>query len=161
MSRLLGGTSVTSRSSMKTAPSSTGSSPANIRRVVDLPQPDGPTSTMNSPSPISRSKPGTAGASAPGYQRCAPLNVTVATDHLFRQVPRSHLPPVLGDHPGVPTRRVLEGPALVGEVHTDQTEPLLVPPCPLEVVQQRPDVVSADVHPLPQRSQHRGQVVTQ
>ena len=29
-----------------------------MRNKVDLPQPDGPTSTMNSPSPIARSAPG-------------------------------------------------------------------------------------------------------
>src|SRR3712207_2112570 len=59
-------------------PSLTSSSPASIRSVVDLPHPDGPTSTMNSPSPISRSIPGTAGESAPGYQRCAFSKVTLA-----------------------------------------------------------------------------------
>jgi len=33
------------------------SSPATIRRSVDLPQPDGPTMTMNSPSATSMSTP--------------------------------------------------------------------------------------------------------
>src|SRR6186997_1615501 len=125
MSRSFGGTPVTSRSPMKTPPASTGSSPASIRRVVDLPQPDGPTSTMNSPSWISRSRPVTAGAEAPGYHRCAPLNVTVATDHTSRLAPRSHSQPVLGDHAGVPLRRVLERTALVVEVDVDEPEPLL------------------------------------
>ena len=43
---------------------------------------------MNSPSLISRSMPGTAGLSAPGYQRCAFSNVTVAIVQfsLHRQV---------------------------------------------------------------------------
>src|SRR5262245_50181580 len=138
MSRLFGGTPVTSRSSMNTPPSSTGSSPANIRSVVDFPHPDGPTNTMNSPSPISRSRPGTAGSAAPGYHRWAPLHVTVATDHPSRRPPRSHSQPMLGDDPGIPTRRVLQRTALIGEVDVDQTEPLLVPPRPLEVVQQCP-----------------------
>src|SRR5436190_2065385 len=158
MSRLFGGTPVTSRSSMKMPPSSTGSRPASIRRVVDLPQPDGPTSTMNSPSWISRSSPATAGADAPGYHRCAPLKLTVATDHPSRQVSRSHSQAVLGDDLGVPTRRVLERAPLVGEVDPDQTEPLLVPPGPLEVVQQRPDVVPPDVDTLLQRRQDRAEV---
>ena len=78
MSRSLGGVLVMSRSPMKIFPEFTSSSPASIRRVVDLPQPEGPTRTMNSPSRISRSMPGTVGASAPGYQRCAFSKVTVA-----------------------------------------------------------------------------------
>src|SRR3954454_18710835 len=36
------------------APVVGSSNPATIRRIVDLPQPDGPSSTMNSPSPTSR-----------------------------------------------------------------------------------------------------------
>ena len=78
MSRSLGGMWVTSRSPMRILPSLTSSSPASIRKVVDLPQPDGPTSTMNSPSLISRSMPGTAGSSAPGYHRWAFSKLTVA-----------------------------------------------------------------------------------
>src|SRR3954452_24691241 len=63
---------------MKIRPEFTSSNPANIRNVVDFPHPDGPTRTMNSPSPISRSIPGTAGLSEPGYHRCAFSKVTVA-----------------------------------------------------------------------------------
>src|SRR3954468_11535579 len=66
-SRSFGGTSVTSRPPIQTNPSSTSSSPASIRSAVDLPEPDGPTSTISSPSPISRSSASTAGASVPGY----------------------------------------------------------------------------------------------
>ena len=54
MSRSFGGTSFTFRSSMKTLPLLISSSPAIIRSVVDFPQPDGPTKTMNSPSFTSR-----------------------------------------------------------------------------------------------------------
>src|SRR3954447_20502652 len=78
MSRSLGGVCVMSRSPMKILPLLTSSSPASIRRVVDLPHPEGPTRTMNSPSSISNEIPGTAGLSAPGYHRCALSNVTVA-----------------------------------------------------------------------------------
>ena len=45
---------VTSSPPITTLPAETCSSPAIIRSSVVLPQPDGPTSTMNSPSPISR-----------------------------------------------------------------------------------------------------------
>src|SRR3954466_4892074 len=48
MSRSLGGRSFTSRSPMWISPAVISSSPASIRSVVVLPQPDGPTRTMNS-----------------------------------------------------------------------------------------------------------------
>src|SRR5712691_9547858 len=53
MSRSFGGRSVTARSPIWTSPAVTSSSPATIRRIVDFPHPEGPTRTMNSPSPIS------------------------------------------------------------------------------------------------------------
>ena len=46
------------RPSKKISPPETSSSPASMRSVVDLPHPDGPTSTVNSPSSSSRSSPG-------------------------------------------------------------------------------------------------------
>src|SRR3546814_6723771 len=49
---------VTSRSPIRTLPLVTDSSPAIMRSVVVLPQPDGPTSTTNSLSAISRSSGG-------------------------------------------------------------------------------------------------------
>src|SRR3954447_17334841 len=70
-------------------PSLTSSSPASIRSVVDLPHPDGPTSTMNSPSLISRSMPGTAGTSAPGYHLCALSKVTLAMTYLLHRQERA------------------------------------------------------------------------
>jgi hypothetical protein len=51
---------VDDRSPMRSSPSLISSRPAIIRSAVDLPQPDGPTSTMNSPSSISRSSESTA-----------------------------------------------------------------------------------------------------
>src|SRR6266852_2239360 len=48
MSRSLGGRSFTTRSPMVISPPVISSNPATIRSVVDLPQPDGPTSTTNS-----------------------------------------------------------------------------------------------------------------
>ena len=60
MSRSLGSTSLTTRSPMVSVPSEMSSRPAIMRSVVDLPQPDGPTNTMNSLSFISRLKSWTA-----------------------------------------------------------------------------------------------------
>jgi hypothetical protein len=53
MSRLAGGRLLTTRSPMEMVPPDTVSSPATILRSVDLPHPDGPTSTTNCPSAIS------------------------------------------------------------------------------------------------------------
>src|SRR6266480_6138641 len=43
--------------SMAIVPAEISSSPASMRSSVDLPQPDGPTSTMNSPSLMSKPMP--------------------------------------------------------------------------------------------------------
>ena len=57
MSRSLGSSSLTTRSPIATSPPVMRSSPATMRSRVDLPQPEGPTMTMNSPSAISMSMP--------------------------------------------------------------------------------------------------------
>src|SRR5271163_1332319 len=54
MSRSLGVSSLTTFPPMRNSPLVMSSSPATIRSAVVLPQPDGPTSTMNSPSRTSR-----------------------------------------------------------------------------------------------------------
>ena len=54
MSRFFGSTSFISFPSMYSSPPEISSRPATIRSVVDLPQPEGPTRTMNSLSLISR-----------------------------------------------------------------------------------------------------------
>src|SRR5215831_17041685 len=59
-SRSLGRTSFITSRSISIVPSLTSSSPAMARSSVVLPQPDGPTSTVNSPSGMSRSTPRTA-----------------------------------------------------------------------------------------------------
>ncbi|MNT91081.1 hypothetical protein D3C72_2321210 [compost metagenome] len=51
------GTSLTILPPMEISPPVIGSSPAIIRSRVDLPQPDGPTKTTNSPDLMSRSTP--------------------------------------------------------------------------------------------------------
>jgi hypothetical protein len=76
---------LTTRSPIRSVPSVISSSPAIIRRLVVLPQPDGPTSTMNSPSWISRLKSSTAVTSP--YFLVTWSNVTVAIWHL---VPPGH-----------------------------------------------------------------------
>src|SRR5680860_415484 len=78
MSRSLGCRCVISRSPMWISPLVTSSRPASIRRLVDLPHPDGPTRTMNSPSSMSRFRSSTAGLEEPGYRRCAFLKLTEA-----------------------------------------------------------------------------------
>src|SRR5512143_351996 len=57
MSRSFGGKWLTTRSPMRISPPVMFSRPAIIRSKVDLPQPDGPTSTTNSPSRIEISTP--------------------------------------------------------------------------------------------------------
>jgi hypothetical protein len=42
---------------MAMVPAVISSRPASMRKSVDLPQPDGPTSTMNSPSAMSKPMP--------------------------------------------------------------------------------------------------------
>ena len=49
--------SFTTRPSMEIVPALISSRPASMRSSVDLPQPDGPTSTMNSPSLMSKPMP--------------------------------------------------------------------------------------------------------
>jgi hypothetical protein len=53
MSRSFGGALVTTRPPMRMSPLLTVSRPAIMRSSVDLPHPEGPTSTTNSPSSIS------------------------------------------------------------------------------------------------------------
>src|ERR1700722_1776117 len=57
MSRSFGATALTILPSIRISPSLALSSPAMIASSVDLPQPDGPTSAMNSPVCASRSMP--------------------------------------------------------------------------------------------------------
>src|SRR6516225_2391036 len=60
MLRSRGGRGVTTRPSISTSPVDGVSSPAIILSSVVLPQPDGPSSTRNSPSRTGRSMPSTA-----------------------------------------------------------------------------------------------------
>ena len=60
MSRPCGSTSLTRRPPMRSSPVEMSSRPATMRRAVDLPQPDGPTRTTNSPSATSMDRSFTA-----------------------------------------------------------------------------------------------------
>ena len=57
---------MTSMPPINMRPLSTSSNPASIRSTVDLPHPEGPTRTKNSPSLTSRVKLFTAGVVEPG-----------------------------------------------------------------------------------------------
>src|ERR1700733_1658845 len=76
MSRSLSATEFTRVPSMRISPSLTLSSPAIMARSVDLPQPDGPTSAMNSPVRASRSIP--FSTSTGPNRLCSPEMVSVA-----------------------------------------------------------------------------------
>ncbi len=52
MLRSLGSSRLTTRSPIRIVPALTSSSPATMRSKVDLPQPDGPSTTRSSPSAI-------------------------------------------------------------------------------------------------------------
>src|SRR5579863_1477933 len=81
-SRSLGRISLTTSPSISIVPSSTSSSPAIVLSNVLLPQPDGPTNTVNSPSGMSRSIPRTA---CTGPNRlCSALTLTVAINCSLR-----------------------------------------------------------------------------
>src|SRR6266511_1588514 len=82
MSRSLGFASVTTRSPMVISPSVTSSRPAIIRRIVVLPQPDGPTSTTNSPFPISSETSRTA-CTPPGNSLLTCSRTILPTWHLL------------------------------------------------------------------------------
>src|SRR5690554_572118 len=64
VSRLFGGSMVTSVSPMRICPSVGSSNPATIRSVVVLPQPEGPSKVTNSPGSTTNSAPFTAMTSA-------------------------------------------------------------------------------------------------
>src|SRR5947207_3527922 len=86
MSRARGGRSVTSRSPIEIVPLVTSSRPAIIRSSVDLPQPDGPTRTRNSPLPIVSETPSTA--TTPPAKTLLRLSRTIsATQTIVKSIP--------------------------------------------------------------------------
>src|ERR1019366_8419098 len=77
MSRSAGSIALTMRPPMSMSPPLTVSSPATMRSSVDLPQPEGPTSTQNWPSATSRPMPLIA-SKPPGYVLLTFRSVTLA-----------------------------------------------------------------------------------
>src|SRR3954466_5471416 len=144
MSRSFGATSLTTRSPMRIVPSLDSSSPATIRSAVDLPEPDGPTSTVNPPSAMSRSSWSTA---------FVPSGKTFETSEnpmLAISAP--------GDEVAVPERAALGHAPLGRVVHVDEAEALGVAVLPLEVVENPPGEVAADVDAVGDRPRQRAQV---
>src|SRR3978361_799598 len=77
MSRSFGAMSLTTRPPISIVPALGLSSPATILSRVDLPQPDGPTSTVNSPLSISRSIPFSTARLANRFDRPRMLNAAM------------------------------------------------------------------------------------
>src|SRR5216684_5670362 len=82
MSRSFGGMSLTTRPPISTIPALGRSSPATMLSSVDLPQPDGPTRTVNSPLSISRSIPFNTSRLAYRFDRARILNAAMITPSL-------------------------------------------------------------------------------
>src|SRR4029453_18051160 len=86
MSRARGGRSVTSRSPIELVPRVPSPRPGIIRSSVDLPQPDGPTRTRNSPLPIVSETPSTA--TTPPEKTLLRLSRTIsATQTIVESIP--------------------------------------------------------------------------
>src|SRR3954470_2202838 len=79
MSRSLGGISLTTRPPISIVPPVGLSSPATMLSSVDLPQPEGPTSTVNSPLSMSRSIPFSTSRLAYRFDRARMLNAAMKT----------------------------------------------------------------------------------
>src|SRR5688500_14847012 len=105
-SRSRGARSVTSRSPIQTRPSVASSRPAIRRSSVDLPQPDGPTRTRNSPSSIRRETSSTATTSPPKAFVTSSRTISANADELLpADEDGSNLEPVVeNDDIGVAAR---------------------------------------------------------
>src|SRR5919106_3407841 len=146
MSRSFGATSLTTRSAILIVPDEASSSPATIRSAVDLPEPDGPTSTVNPPSEMFRSSASTARV---------PSGKTFETSEnaMLATCPRNEV--------AVPEAAALGHAALSRVVHVHEPEALRVAVLPLEVVEHRPGEVAPDVDPVGDRPRKRVQVRAQ
>src|SRR5437588_6658573 len=147
MSRSAGATPLTSSPPSRTSPAVARSRPAATRRTVVLPDPDGPTRTRNSPSATRRSRFSTA---------------TVPSSNVLRR-PRNSSSAISASIPccdqiAIPERAPFRNAQLGRIVDVDDPEPLLVTRLPLEVVEQRPDEVAADIDSPAPRLLHRRHV---
>ena len=84
MSRSFGGTLLTTRPPISISPPEISSRPAIMRSSVDLPQPEGPTSTQNSPSAIWMSTPCTTRVEPKDLN--TPLRLTAAMAIYLRSI---------------------------------------------------------------------------
>src|SRR5215470_11054062 len=107
VSRSLGGNWLTTRSEIRISPPLMCSRPAIMRSKVDLPQPEGPTRTTNSPSAIS-----TLTSWITYVDPNALRTPRIATDAIVFLLKS-------------PRWRAALVPALPGEAHSDDIEPLL------------------------------------
>src|SRR5262245_27612886 len=146
MSRSLGATSLTTRSAIRIVPEEVSSSPATIRSAVDLPEPDGPTSTVKPPSATSRSSPSTAFVPS-GNTFETSENAMLATGRL--------------NEVAVPEAAALGHAALRRVVHVHEPEALRVAVLLLEVVEHRSGEVAPDVHAVGDGTAERVEVRAQ
>src|SRR5215213_7977798 len=146
MSRSFGAMSLTTRSAMRISPPLASSSPATIRSVVDLPDPDGPTSTVNPPSGMSRSSSSTA---------------RVPSGNTFETPENAMLAMGTPDEVAVPEARPLGHAPLRRVVHVHEAEALRVAVLPLEVVEHRPREVAPDVDAVGDRPPEGAQMGVQ
>src|SRR4029079_18424583 len=150
MSRSGGATSFTTSPPISTSPLVARWRPAAIRRTVVFPDPEGPTTTRNSPSATSRFRSSTA---------TAPPSKTLRRSRNSSSATSAAVPS--RDQVPVPERASFRDPALGLVVDVDDPEPLRVAPLPLEVVEERPDVVATDVDSLGPSLLDGGDVRTQ
>src|SRR5688572_17678734 len=83
---------------MRISPASGSSNPASIRKVVVLPQPEGPSSDRNSPTSTFRSMPSTA-VTVP-KRLVTPANSTEPTAAILSQLPTADVSPDSGCETG-------------------------------------------------------------
>src|SRR4051812_1832252 len=152
MFRSCGSTSFTTWPPIRTSPLVGDSRPAVMRNTVVFPEPDGPTSTTNSPSSITSSKASTA--------IVPPAKTFVSSWYSMLAIPLASVPRGR-DAVAVPERAPLRDAALGLVVDVDDPEPLGVAVLPLEVVEQGPDVVAAHVNALRTRAFHRVDVTAE
>src|SRR5919202_3235787 len=152
MSRSIGWSRLTTSPPIEIWPSETSSRPAVIRSSVVFPEPDGPTKTTNSPSATVRSTASTA---------TVPPSKTFVTPSNASSAMAPGPVPVARDQVAVPERASLRRPPLRRKVDVDDPEAARVAVLPLEVVEQRPDVVAAHVDAGDDRALDRCDVLAQ
>src|SRR3569833_2763591 len=104
-----------------------------MRSIVDLPQPDGPTKTRNSPSATSRSMPLMTSIVPKDLRTLRRLTRPIASGSGGPQRTAG------GDEVAVPARTVLGSAHLRRVVDVHDAEALGIAAGPLEVVHQAPD----------------------